>query len=161
MSAIEVLEGILSAIVGAIAGIFIGIGFALGAVLRMIRYLAGRLIGMLIPSARPRIRLKWMLRDADRDKNAKLRLGMFRTAELTGGAADRLFLGVKRCMEQHRQHRLPPEAEAQYAAYLSLFCEAAESVDWRSESIWSAQEQPALPQMETALIGMEALFSQQ
>ena len=156
----EVLEGILSVIVGIFAGIAIGIGFAVRTVLVILIYLLGQLIGLVFPPLRYKIRMRYLLRDADRAKDARLRTGLFSRRELKGGASDKPFVSMKRCMDEYREQKKRRSAlsgqpelkeifrriDRLYAAFLKQFYLAAGTVRWKDVSPYQNASQPAFCQ---------------
>lgn len=170
----DALETILSVIIGIFAGIAIGIGFAVRAVVLLLLYLLGQIIGLVCPPLKYKIRMRYLLRDATREKNSRLRTGLFSRVELKGGAADRPFVSMKRCMEQYqdqkkRRSALSGQTELKeifrrvdrlYGEFLKQFYIAAGTIRWKNVDAYRGSEQPAFANLNKAVSGMETLLSE-
>lgn len=168
MAAIKRLEGIFSLILGLFLGILIGIGFLFRAIWRIITYSLRNLIGLLIPSLRYRLRLNWLLRDVEHGKDSRLHIGMFRTKELHGAETDKLFVRMKRCMEQYQEQKSRRGSGGAYAEtdrlfpqFMKQYALAAETINWDREDLHKPHAVPAYDNMAKALDGMEALLAGQ
>lgn len=170
----EALETILSVIVGIFAGIAIGIGFAVRTVLVILLYLLGQIIGLICPPLRYKIRMRYLLRNADREKNARLRTGLFSRTELKGGASDKPFVSMKRCMAEYKAQKqrraaLSGQSELKeifkrfdrlYAEFLKQFYLAAETIHWKDVNPYQTASQPAFANLEKAVSGMQTLLNE-
>ena len=170
----NVLETILSVIVGIFAGIAIGIGFAARAAVLLLLYLLGQIIGLLCPPLKYKIRMQYLLRDAVREKNSRLRTGLFSRVELKGGASDKPFVSMKRCMEQYKDQKkrrtaLSGQTELKeifrrvdrlYSAFLKQFYIAAGMIRWKDVDAYRGTDQPAFANLYQAVKGMETLLSE-
>lgn len=170
----DALETIFSVIVGIFAGIAIGIGFAVRAVVLLLLYLLGQIIGLVCPPLKYKIRMRYLLRDAAREKNSRLRTGLFSRVELKGGASDRPFVSMKRCMEQYqdqkkRRSALSGQSELKeifrrvdrlYGEFLKQFYIAAGTIRWKDVDAYRGSEQPAFANLNKAVSGMETLLSE-
>ena len=168
------LETILSVIVGIFAGIVIGIGFALRAVFLLLLYLLRQLAGLLFPRLRYRLGMQYLLRDADREKNSRLRTGLFSRVELKGGASDRPFVSMKRCMKEYKEQKKRRSAlsgqkelkavfqrvDRLYGEFLKQFYLAAGTVRWKAVDPYQGSEQPAFANLNKAVSGMQMLLSE-
>jgi len=170
----EYLEGFLSVLLGIVAGIGIAIGFAVKLILRTMLYLILNLTALCIPPLRYRIRMYWLLRDADKAKNGRLRTGLFRTAELKGGETDRLFLQMKEAMrtfkkQKKRRSEIRDKTEIQpvferidrlYLSFLKQFYLAADTINWNNTDIYRISSHPAIPNLQKAAKSMEILLQE-
>lgn len=161
-------------LIGIVAAIGIAIGFAVKLTLRTILYLILMLTALCIPKLRYRIRMYWLLRDADKEKNGQLRTGLFRTAKLKGGETDRLFLQMKEAMrtfkkQKRRRSEIRDKTEIQpvfdkidrlYLSFLKQFYLAADTVNWDNTDIYRISSHPAIPNLKKAAKGMEILLQE-
>ena len=170
----EVLEGILSFFVAIFAGIAIGIGFAVKTLISVLLYLLGNLIGLVCPPLRYRIRMRYLLRDADLPKDSRLRTGLFARYEMKGGASDKPFAAMKRCMNEYKQQKSRRSAysgqselkeifkrfDRLYDGFLKQFYLAAQTVHWKKLDPYQPNQQPAFANLEKAVRGMEMLLQE-